>query len=144
MLISFLVANFLNLLWHDPQGCIQSSRIEIVRQLPLLVLLVKVQQQSDFWSGLRGTKLPESITWRANAFPAFSYDILTTERDADSAARESGAREADRYFKSSWPEDDRPKEAVYIRNRACSKSGAPISATSVPTIYPPEDQEHKT
>jgi hypothetical protein len=141
VLNSFLVANFLNLLWYDPQGCIQSSRIDIVRQLPLLVLLVKLQQRSDFWSGWRDIPLRPEYRMEGKCAPRFGLvgrmtscaDLTqgTENLEEDSAARVSGAREASHYFKSSWPEDDRQKEAYIIK----------VAKSRVRQLLPPAFQQ---
>jgi len=118
VLISFLVANFLTLLWYDPQGCIQSSRIDIVRQLPLLVLLVTMQQQSDFWLGWPPTEIPPKYRMVHKCAPRFQLVGRMTScaevHAVDSSTKVSGTKEAEHYFKSSWPEDDRVKEHIIV------------------------------
>jgi len=113
----------LNVLWYDPQGCIQSSSIDIVEQLALLVVLVKLQQQSDFWTGWPDTELP-GYSMIHKCAPRFQLvgrmtscaDLIaeTENHMTGSATGIPGVEEAEYYFKSSWPEDSRPKENFVI------------------------------
>jgi len=55
------VDELLEVLWYDPQGCVRTTPIDIIDQLPLLMVLVQAQRRSDYLSGLRNTAVPEGF-----------------------------------------------------------------------------------
>ena len=60
LLISYFIDCLLEVLWYDSQGCIRSERLDIVRQLPLLVALISIQLKSGYLSGTVDEKIPQA------------------------------------------------------------------------------------
>ena len=118
---SLLVDQFLEVLWYDPQGCIRTTPIDIVNQLPLLMVLVRAQRRSKFLSGLRNTPIPGDFEVINKATPRFqlvgrmtSCGKLKASSTASTSTQISGDDEATHFFKSSWTEDIRPREHEII------------------------------
>lgn len=113
---SLLVDELLEILWYDPQGCIRTIPIDIVKELPLLIVLVRAQRRSKYLSGLRNTPVPGNFDLINRATPRFqlvgrmsSWGKLKAPTPL-TGTRISDEDEATHFFKSSWPEDVRPKE----------------------------------
>jgi hypothetical protein len=111
------VDQLLEILWYDPQGCIRTTPIDIVRELPLLIVLVRAQRRSKYLSGLRNTPVPGNFDLMNKATPRFqlvgrmsSWGKLKASTTLLTTTQISGEDEATHFFKSSWPEDIRPKE----------------------------------
>jgi hypothetical protein len=70
--LSFLLVDeLLEVLWYDPQGCIRTTPIDIVNQLPLLIVLIRAQRRSKYLSGLRNTAVPGNFDLINQATPRF-------------------------------------------------------------------------
>jgi hypothetical protein len=120
-----LKGSYLNVLWYDPQGCIRSSSIDIVKQLALLIVLVKLQQRSDFWTGWSDTKVPGyrmmhkcaprfQLVGRMTSCADLVAETEKPDHTMDNAMGIPSVEEAKHFFNSSWPEDSRPKENFVI------------------------------
>jgi hypothetical protein len=111
----------LEVLWYDPQGCIRTTPIDILNQLPLLMVLVQAQRRSGYLSGLRKTAVPGNFDLISDAAPRFqligrmtSCGKLKASSTPSSSAHISGDDEPTHFFKSSWTEDVRHKEHEVI------------------------------
>lgn len=133
----------LQALWYDPQGCIKSSPIDIIRSLPLLVAMVVIQQSSSFLSGVNtNAKLPSGWELTDDGFSrrfqlvgrmthcAFLKPLSPTQSSAPANFRQTRGSRRERsepdqiandtscsnmFFKVSWPEDSRIKEGDIIQ-----------------------------
>ena len=114
---SLEVDELLEILWYDPQGCIRTTPIDIVKELPLLVVLVRGQRRSKYLCGLRDTLVPGNFDLINKATPRFqligrmsSWGKLKASTIPLTSTQISDEDQATHFFKSSWPEDVRPKE----------------------------------
>ena len=97
--ISLLVDEFLEILWYDPQGCIRTTPIDIVKELPLLVVLVRAQRRSKYLSGLRNTPIPGSFDPIEKTTPRFQLvGRMSSWGKVNGSTDEA---EATHFFKSS-------------------------------------------
>ncbi|KAG2014989.1 other/FunK1 protein kinase [Coprinopsis cinerea AmutBmut pab1-1] len=65
-IVVLLIDNQLSIQWYDPQGCIRTRPIDIVRQLPLLVATILVFQRFDNrMRGIGGFKLDVEVDGKA-------------------------------------------------------------------------------
>lgn len=109
----FLVDELLEVLWYDPQGCVRTTPIDIIDQLPLLMVLVQAQRRSDYLSGLRNTAVPEGFDLISETSPRFQLAGRMTSCGKLKASAPSISTQisGDAHFlKSCWPEDVRQKE----------------------------------
>jgi len=129
-LSSLLLDELLEVLWYDPQGCIRTTPIDVVNQLPLLVVLVRAQRRSKYLSGLRNTDVPGNFDLINQPTPRFQLvgrmTSLGNLKASSAAASTSAAQsvtqisgednldEATHFFKSSWTEDIRRRERDII------------------------------
>ncbi len=118
---SLLVDELLEVLWYDPQGCVRTTPIDIVNQLPLLIVLVRAQRRSKYLSGLRKTPVPGNFDLINQPTPRFqlvgrmtSWGKLKASTPSLTSTKISDEDGATHFFKSAWPEDIRPREHVII------------------------------
>jgi len=144
-----LVDQLLEVLWYDPQGCIKTTPIDIVNQLPLLVVLIRAQRRSKYLSGLRNTPIPGNFELIQKATPRFqlvgrmsSWGKLKSSSTAPSSSTQISSEEdeATHFFKSSWTEDVRPREheiiatAVTRAKRDLPEHYRPFVLDHLPTV----------
>jgi hypothetical protein len=146
---SILTRHFLDrsleVLWYDPQGCIRSEPLDIVQHLPLLLVLISVQYQSPYLSGVITWDMPNyqwvpqtshrlQLTGRMTTCAylvdnAATPDVSDTGRPrrAKSQARPAlpTVEDATHFFKASWPEDNRHKEGEIIAEARRRIGGLP-------------------
>ena len=137
-----LIDASLQLLWYDSQGCIRSTSVDIIKQLPFLVATITIQQKWRGLSGLReGSRLPQGYEEFPDKFPprfqligrmtqcSFVLPSLTVPGElATSGSKRRQTKNSRKgrtpetaqtaipnlFFKISWPEDIRTKEADII------------------------------
>ena len=118
----FLVDELLEVLWYDPQGCIRTSPIDIIEQLPLLVVLIQAQRRSGYLHGLRNTAVPGNFELIKEVTPRFQLvgrmtsggELRVPTTATSTGTQTSSDDKATSFLKSSWPEDVRPREHYII------------------------------
>lgn len=156
----------LEVLWYDSQGCIRSYALDIVRQLPLLVVLIAVQHSSPYLPGLVTQDIPEKyqevdeIARRFQLVGRMTYCAYLVETPATAPTTSATGRplraksaaqlpqqtrnDASHFFKVSWPEDDRlthKSEGEIIKEARARADALPEELRKIVTEHIPDVRE---
>jgi len=122
--------------WYDAEGCIESTSINIIQHLPLLVVFLDIMQRSKRLRGYSDAKTNVNGIGRIHTDteigPHFessgrrtygaSFSLksniplpIISDLDTSSGSNTTTIDEAQHFFKVTWPEIRRDKEPCILR-----------------------------